>query len=252
MIRPHRTIYLLATLLGLLAASASADTRDTWVYLFQAGNEALQQDDLEGAIRRYESAVAIAHSSPLHNNIGTAKARAGQVGEAVYHFRKALALDPQNSDARRNLAYVLEEAGLPQLPTTPLQSLAQSLSLSTWTWVAAITFWCAVLSWAIPRLFGWQSLALAASRVAFAVALLISGLALAGYHTLADQGVVIRDVLDLRVSPLAESAPLAKARAGETVRLTRHHHGFWYVETPDGRRGWAPASDLGPVWTETP
>ncbi|MBM3852101.1 MAG: tetratricopeptide repeat protein [Verrucomicrobia bacterium] len=48
---------------------------------------------------------AAAPSAPaLHNNLGVALLRSGDLDAAIHHFQLALRLDPAHADARSNLA----------------------------------------------------------------------------------------------------------------------------------------------------
>jgi tetratricopeptide (TPR) repeat protein len=59
----------------------------------------------------YEHALAVAPSSPIHNNLGGILDREGRREEAIHHYREALRIDPENFLARRNLARALRDQG---------------------------------------------------------------------------------------------------------------------------------------------
>lgn len=58
------------------------------------------------ALLRYDALLEEDESSHLHYNIGNTQFRLGDNGRAIYHYQKALALDPLNEDLQHNLNYV--------------------------------------------------------------------------------------------------------------------------------------------------
>ena len=47
-----------------------------------------------------------------HNNIGVIFQKRGQLKDARYHYTKAVRLDPDYTDARRNLNFISQKIGL--------------------------------------------------------------------------------------------------------------------------------------------
>ena len=64
----------------------------------------LQQRDFEGARQHYEAYLARQKGSAfVLTNLGIALQELGRLDEAAARFRQALALDPNESEARRRL-----------------------------------------------------------------------------------------------------------------------------------------------------
>jgi tetratricopeptide (TPR) repeat protein len=76
---------------------------------------ALQSDGrLDEAVDHYRRAIAIQPDyAPAYNNLGTALRAKGRLDEAVATYQRALALRPEYPEAQYNLANVLTDAGKP-------------------------------------------------------------------------------------------------------------------------------------------
>jgi len=71
---------------------------------------------LYGVVRRTAASAALAFTCALapnmakgHNNLGTALKVVGRLQEALAHYRRALAIDPDFAAARQGLAGVLQQ-----------------------------------------------------------------------------------------------------------------------------------------------
>jgi Tfp pilus assembly protein PilF len=91
------------------ALAIDPDYYDAWSNL---GQIALDQGDLEGAVRYYQKAIQYRRTAPKTvNNLGTALARLGRYAEAIGYFEESIRLDPDYLSARYNHANVLNELG---------------------------------------------------------------------------------------------------------------------------------------------
>ena len=91
------------------ALAIDPDYYDAWSNL---GQVALDQNDLEGAVRFYQKAIHYRRTVPKTvNNLGTALARLGRYAEAIGYFEEAIRLDPVYASARSNRAGALKELG---------------------------------------------------------------------------------------------------------------------------------------------
>jgi tetratricopeptide (TPR) repeat protein len=76
------------------------------------GRALKDKGDVEGAIRRYRSALRIDPNYALaHYNLGAALKARGKVEEAIACFRRAIALDPKLAMAHNNLGIALSGKG---------------------------------------------------------------------------------------------------------------------------------------------
>lgn len=78
----------------------------------EEGNALYRRGDLEGALDRYEAAIAVdARCARAHFNLGVLKQNLGRLEEAAAHYEGALAADPRFAAALVNLGNVLRERG---------------------------------------------------------------------------------------------------------------------------------------------
>ena len=81
---------------------------------YRAGVDAFSRNDLELAIKNFQQVVRLTPGAePGHLMLGFVLARLGRTKEAIVELEKALALNPNDTDARTNLALAYEQTGAP-------------------------------------------------------------------------------------------------------------------------------------------
>lgn len=94
--------YIITLFVAIISFSASAVSR-----LISDADKAYMDNDFQKAFELYmEASRQEGTSSVLYYNIGNTYYRLDQPGNAVVYYKKALKLDPGNSDAQRNLEFV--------------------------------------------------------------------------------------------------------------------------------------------------
>jgi Flp pilus assembly protein TadD len=79
---------------------------------YRAGVAAFSRNDLQAALKHFQQVVrATPEAEPGHLMLGFVLARLGRTAEAIPELEKALALNPNDSDARTNLALAYEQTG---------------------------------------------------------------------------------------------------------------------------------------------
>ena len=220
----------------LLSGQASAQPAAQ----FEAANKLFEQGKFADAAAAYERLLTNGPTAALHFNLGNARFKSGQPGQAIFHYHQALALAPRDPDARGNLQFARRSLG-----AAAEQPIAQQLlrlrSPGDWAWLAGV----ALGAWFVLLALGE---ALPAKRGAFAWLTKSLGVAALGAVVLmaaaqwerraAQAAVVVVAEAPVRPGPLAESKVAFILRDGAEV-VVLDSKGDW-VQVRDGgqRAGW--------------
>jgi tetratricopeptide (TPR) repeat protein len=136
----------LALWLGVVAGAAGnqapSSIRDRW----EAARQAYDASDWPEAARAYQSILDEGYfSSEVYFNLGNALYKGGQPGEAVLNYRRALSLAPRDPDARANLQFVLQHAGLTPPGRHWLDAIIGRASRSEWQALQLAVYWSAAV-----------------------------------------------------------------------------------------------------------
>jgi tetratricopeptide (TPR) repeat protein len=112
---------------------------------FQAGNALYKNGNYKAAITSYESVLASKkESSDLYFNLGNCYYKLNQVAPAVYHYEKALVLNPNNKEAANNLKFA-QKLLIDEIKETPkvgfakmLRNFTANYSYNTWAWISVV------------------------------------------------------------------------------------------------------------------
>ena len=114
--------------------------------LFKKANTQYKEGQYEKAIVTYHQIKELnLISSEVHYNLGNCHYKLNEVAPAIYHYEKALLIDPLNEDARNNLIFAkkLTIDNIKELPTSIFQKMDESyikkLSYNEWA-IATIVF----------------------------------------------------------------------------------------------------------------
>ena len=246
---------LIILLLSLLPASAGAET------LHQAYARALkdyyggQYQRAVGTMERIR-AIPMEHQD-LHYNLGCAYFKQGQLGRAIFHFERTLALDPSADDAQFNLrtsralaASKVQDKikGAAQQPWWA--RLLQLLRARSWSMLFLVLWWLTFGVLVLLRYMaqGPARAGLIAANSFVALLAVICGALLLG-RVMLDQrvtsGIVLPDRLEVREGPNAATKSSFKLHAGFKVRVQLRADGWMRIRLPNGLEGWVPAGEIG-------
>ena len=83
---------------------ASATTATSVHASFERGVELYEQGEFEAAVEVFRGILATGVDDPVvHYNLANAWFKAGRLGRAIYHYRRAHALAPRDEDITANL-----------------------------------------------------------------------------------------------------------------------------------------------------
>ncbi len=183
--------------------------------VFEEANQAYARGDWDAAIKGYESLTERDAADPaLYYNLGTAYARNGEKGRAVWMLLKALRENPRHRSARENLQMLAPDAESQNalFPLWPLQIVYASLALNEWAALAALMTLsgCAVASMAFmaQRASKRRAAGIRLTWILLSLALISHALAICKYREerYSSRGVVVAADVRPHEAPSDESA----------------------------------------------
>lgn len=227
---------------------------------FHQANSAYLNGQYEAAIAQYHKALeARGHHPDLFYNLANSYARAGRKGLAVLYYEKTLALDPDDTDARTNLAglekELVDRLVMPEGPSVgePLwHDFVRRLALGGVT-IAFFVCYLAGCGILIARLFVrrglwrrvlfWLNVPLLSLALSF-------GLILFGRLYVQENipySVVIAPVSALREGPDKSAKALLEVHEGLKLRHLGESNGFSRVILRNGVEGFVAQEALGAI-----
>ena len=212
---------------------------------FDAGNSECRREAYQSAVGEYQEALKIGSSEALHHNLSYAYFKTNNVGRSLYHNMKARLISPTDPDIVANLRFIREAAGLPELPFSWLQWLTYRASINTWGILAMLCFWFAIILAIFPRLYRNLSIYLRLIATVCSALLIVSVVALYGWHQERDKAIILDAEAALRVSPTEQSEIERYLPGGEIVEAIEFHGDYTKVLTSEGSRAWVKSNAVG-------
>ncbi len=236
--RASLLILLTALSLTTAALAAPADVEAT----FAKANAAYAAGKFQPAIQAYESLVRSGQWNPtLFYDLGNAWYRAGDAGRAILNYERALALDPNQAEAKANLQLVRDKARALELAPSWLESRLRLLTREQYTWLAVLAFWAALailcgLYFAQRRAVVWI----------FALVLLVAisaGATFAVYQLEigsagANLAIVTQKNIQARLATAESSGTVLVLPAGSEIKILSTRGDWSYAALPNNLQGW--------------
>jgi len=228
----------------LLLAGAVAARAQTSPDPFLQGNKLYEEGKYSQAAGMYEELLQARQVSPaIYFNAGNAWFKAGQLGRAIYDYRRAEQLAPRDPDIRANLGIARARAGTSSaaLPGTRWTRWVGRVTLNEWACAGSATlalFFLVLTIRQISPAFGKSSGGLAAVLAAASLWLLIClGLSI-NQQLLATSSIVIVPEAVVRWGPDEESKSAFTAHDGAEM-MVLGRDGDW-LQVSDAARhiGW--------------
>ena len=196
--------------------------------------------------------AATGYSAASLYNLANAYARSGKNGLAVLNYERARLLDPGDSDIAANLNYVRQKSGLPPRLQNIFERIASDAdpTLLFWIGVAGIILMgvCALAR----RRYKADRRALGALWTAGLLAVAAAAANAAALWPVEHQAVVVSHSAPVRVSPVTLGDPQFSLPEAEIVTIRAEREGFYLVQSPEGRVGWASSADLARIVPHEP
>lgn len=213
--------------------------------IFTRANADYAAKKYKSAIEQYESLVKSGQWNPtLFYNLGNAYFRVDDLGRAILNYERALALDPQQPEARANLQLVRDRARALELTPNWIEQHLDFLTREQFTWLAAVAFWIAAaivtgLYFAKRRpvvwIFALVLAAVVAVGAAGAVYLLETGSA--GR----DLAIVTGKNIQARVATAESAGTVLVLPPGSEIKILSRRGNWDYAALPNDFEGWIPA-----------
>lgn len=192
-------------------------------------------------------------SADLYFNLANAHFKAEQIGPAVYYYKKALKLRPNDQQIRFNLSFALDQYGLGRNEQKGWfkQKLAVFMSLVSLPKAAKLTvilYWIFVLALSVA-LFVRRKTIVYGATVLGIIFFLAAGYSLASYSISSRhrEGVVLAERADIKYSYDAGDDVAFTLGGGTIVDILNRKNGWYQIWLPDGRAGWISSTQFGEV-----
>ena len=251
-----------ASLVGLAIVAACSAGGRSWAETVDEAHAASLNEYYAGRYQRavdgMERILALPLEDPvLHYNLGCAYFRLERLGFAIYHFERALVLDPSAEDAGFNLRILrsLVEGRVRDeikgASSDPLWVRAATLIGERGLAVLFLVLWW--LSWGTLLLLRYISpgparAGLIASGAFVGLLTVVCGLLLAARIYLAERvtmAIVLPDRLGVYEGPDESTKVSFRLHAGLRVRLQGSSEGWVRIRLANGLEGWVRKREVG-------
>lgn len=232
-------------LILLIATAARAEPTDPRAR-FDAARAAYDEGRYADALALYDALLAEYPRMPeLHFNRGNALARLGRIGEAAAAYQRVLLRAPRDADARANLKFIRERAGLPKPRSTWADRTIGILSLSEWKKIALSAWWIGAGLLIAGILFPRTPRALRHAGLAGLAIAFVASAGWAGWIARDARPVafVVEPNVKALFAPIPTATPHFDAPEGLAVRVLGSS-GEWVHVREDKREGWIPRRSL--------
>jgi tetratricopeptide (TPR) repeat protein len=220
---------------GLILAEPASD--------FANANREYAAGHFQAATEGYEALARSGQwNATLFYNLGNAWYRRGNPGRAILNYERALALEPHHAEATANLRIVRDQARALELTQPWPERFLASVSLGTYAWMAATTFWLGMFALA-AFLFRRSS----AAAFAVTLALLTCGCTLYAIYRLENGNrgpslaIVTGKNTEARLATADNANTVLALPPGSEIKILSMRGDWSYAALPNNLRGWIPA-----------
>jgi tetratricopeptide (TPR) repeat protein len=232
-----------AVLVVAFATATAAEPGDA----FAQANQEYAAGNIKDAIAGYESLIQAGETSAaVFYDLGNAHFRAGDSGQAILNYERALALEPHHPEADANLRLVREKARALELKRSPVERFTLQGTAKQYTIALATAFWIALFSLVGICLARRRSPALIGALI---LSLLVLGAAGFGLYSVEtgsegrDLAIVTAKGTEARLATADSSGTVLALPPGSEVKILSTRGEWIYAALPNELRGWIPAKN---------
>ena len=243
MIARSRVGCVLATVMLCMIEIVSGQQRDE----FTEGNQEYAAGHFREATDLYTKLVSSGEvSAALFYNLGNAWYRAGDLGQSILNYERALALEPQQPEAEANLRLARDKARALQLKRNAVDRVAARATPTEYSIVMASSFWIAA--------FALAALFVSRRRAGAALSILVLScitLAAAAYGLYAIENgpggrslaIVTAKTTEARLATADNAGTVLALPPGSEINILSTRGDWIYAALPNDLRGWIPAKN---------
>ena len=213
---------------------------------FAKANQDYNENRFQEAADGYENLVRSRNwSANLFYDLGNARFRLGDFGNAILNYERALALDPRHPEADANLRLARDEARALELRKDWVERYAGMATVKQYSIATALGAWFALFILAHLLLSRRRS---AGAIALIALSLVVSGVSIFAIYTLENgtRGYALAVVTGKEAVARLATADDAKSvlllPAGSEIKILSERGDWIYAALPNDQRGWIPAS----------
>jgi tetratricopeptide (TPR) repeat protein len=210
--------------------------------VFEDANRFYEQGKYSEAIPLYQHLVKSGHNSPgVLFNLGNAYFKSGELGRAIYFYRRAEQIAPRDPDVQANLRFARERvSGGASLQPSPLDRLLGYFTLNELAVASMLILWVWIGLLCVVRVRPLVRSTLRPYLVVCAVLFVaVNALLYAAYRSYSQQTAIVAErQATVRLGPLAESQPAFTATDGTELRVLARRDSWLQVADRSRRTGW--------------
>jgi tetratricopeptide (TPR) repeat protein len=219
--------------------------------IFTKANADYAAGKFPAAIKGYESLVQSRHwNATLFYDLGNAYFRRGDLGRAILNYERALALDPNQPEARANLQLVRDQGRALELTESWPEAHLDFLTRDQYSWLAMIAFWSAAailcgLYFARRRSVVWIFALMLSAAVSAGAALAVYELETGSAG--GNLAIVTQKNIQARLATAESAGTVLALPAGSEIKILSTRGEWSYAALPNDLQGWIPAQAAEPV-----
>ena len=215
---------------------------------FVNANEYYSDQEYLSSIKLYEDILLNVEHEDVYYNLGNAYYRAGDIGNSIWAYERALKLSPRDSDINFNINYLRTMVRDKIIPPNDMYIISLYKSLMLKFKLSDLIIFVGLLSVLLSIKYiissysnVLRSFNMIINYAIFTLIIALSWMALDKYWNVSDKfhGVIITSAVDVRSSPLNRGENIVfRIHEGTKVEIQNKQSGWSEIELLDGKKGW--------------